>query len=72
MEGKWVEISWEAVDFAEEPGDYMVAGVLITVTLKNIEVWREHPSAIFKVQDRTPMTGRRQNLLTSWEVEDDD
>lgn len=65
-----MKIRWEDIGRVEKPGDYPFRGGILTVRLREIAIWKEHPDAIYNVVEFTPLSGPKRYALGTCEYED--
>jgi hypothetical protein len=66
-----MQIRWSDVGYTEQAGDYEVRDQIMQVDSRNIDIWKQHPTAVFDVAwvpGRSSICARW--LLTSWELPD--
>jgi hypothetical protein len=65
-----MQISWDDLHRPTTPGDYAFLDGIITVTNDDIEIWKAHPDATFKLVPFNAMTGRKCYLLGMADYQD--
>lgn len=64
-----LRVSWDDIDRSAKPGTYFVQGGNVTVRDRDIEIWRDHPDAVFEtVWYRHPDEKVGSHRLVSWEA----
>jgi hypothetical protein len=66
-----MRVRWTDVGYTEQAGDCEVRGQIVQVDCKNIDIWKQHPTAVFDVA-WVPgrFSIRARWLLTSWNLPD--
>jgi hypothetical protein len=44
-----MQIRWSDVGYTEQAGDYEVRDQIMQVDSRNIDIWKQHPTAVFDV-----------------------
>lgn len=65
-----MQINWEDLSCPDVPGDYRFLDGIVTVTVKEIEIWEEHPEATFQLIPFQATTGPKRYLLGTADWED--
>ncbi len=62
-----MRVRWSDVGYTEQAGDCEVRGQIVQVDCRNIDIWKQHPNAVFDVAwIPGRFSIRARWLLTSW------
>jgi hypothetical protein len=61
-------VTWQDVGCPEAPGTYPFNDGLINIRRRELDVWKEHPDALFTVAVFKPITGPVSYGLGSYEL----
>ena len=66
-----MQIRWSDVGYTEQAGDYEVRDQIMQVDSRNIDIWKQYPTAVFDVAwIPGRFSIRARWLLTSWTLPD--
>jgi hypothetical protein len=67
-----MKVTWNDVGRREEAGDYPFRGGILRISANDIDIWKEHPTAIFTVTVFEPLSGPKKYLLGPYELPGDE
>ena len=67
-----MKISWSDVSRIETPGDYRTSAGTLRIKQKDIDIWREHPEAVFEVITHGALASATVLFLGTYELPDGD
>jgi hypothetical protein len=63
-----MKVSWTDVGNTEEPGAFEVGDSMVEVSAREIEIWRQHPDAVFTTIRAVPIGGQTVYALGEHET----
>jgi hypothetical protein len=63
-----MRISWDDLDRPDHAGSYPFAEGLVNVRLREVEIWKKHPDAVFLATRFEPAPGKVQYALSTFEL----
>jgi hypothetical protein len=66
-----MRVSWDDIGRSTEEGEWEVRGQTVSVTWRQIEIWKQHPDAVFTATYFAPVSGTARWVLGSYELPDD-
>jgi hypothetical protein len=69
-----MKVTWQDVGSPIEPGNYEFEDGVLYVKQRELDIWKEHPDALFSVSSIRPYVGPTRYVLGSYElpVEDEE
>ena len=63
-----MKVTWQDVGSPQQPGNYAFEDGVLYVKPRELDIWKEHPNALFTVTAIRPYVGPVRYVLGSYEL----